>query len=87
DGVLRLRDLVYDSTPAGFEAHLEHWFASAVDDPVLGYTAEDLAEHVRTEHSTYTWLLEPMLEAAGFEIVERAVRRGAYAAYTCVRRP
>jgi SAM-dependent methyltransferase len=85
-GVLRLRDLVYDTTPDRLGEHLEGWFASAPEDPALGYTAEDLAAHVRTEHSTFTWLLEPMLERAGFDIVDRSVHRGAYAAYTCIRR-
>lgn len=85
-GLLRLRDLVYDTTPDRLGRHLEDWFAGAVDDPAVGYTAEDLTEHVRTEHSTFTWLLEPMLDRAGFEIVDRSVRRGAYAAYTCIRR-
>jgi SAM-dependent methyltransferase len=86
DGVLRLRDLVYDTTPDRFVQHLERWLATAADDPADGYTAEDLAAHVRTEHSTFTWLLEPLLDRAGFEIVDRSIHRGAYAAYTCIRR-
>jgi SAM-dependent methyltransferase len=85
-GVLRLRDLVYDTDPAHLAAHLEAWFAGAATDPATGYTADDLMTHVRTEHSTFTWLLEPMLERAGFQIVDRSVRGGAYAAYTCTRR-
>lgn len=85
-GVLRLRDLVYDTTPDRFADHLEDWFAAAVDDPAIGYTRADLAEHVRTEYSTFTWLLEPMLDTTGFEIIDREVRRGIYAAYTCLRR-
>jgi hypothetical protein len=28
----------------------------------------DIEEHVRDEHSTYTWLLEPMIEHSGFRI-------------------
>jgi hypothetical protein len=35
------------------------------------WTREQLADHVREEHSTFTWLLEPMLERAGFEIRDR----------------
>jgi len=85
-GVLRLRDLVYDTTPGRLEEHLRTWFAGAADDPASGYTAADLAGHVRSEHSTFTWLLEPMLEVAGFAIVDRTVHRGVYAAYTCIRR-
>ncbi len=85
-GVLRLRDLVYDTTPDRFQELLDTWFAGAVDDPTRGYTAADLAEHVRTEFSTFTWLLEPMLDAAGFDVIDRDVRRGIYATYTCLRR-
>jgi predicted TPR repeat methyltransferase len=38
------------------------WLAAAPEDPRHGWTAAQLAEHVRNEHSTFTWLLEPMLE-------------------------
>jgi ubiquinone/menaquinone biosynthesis C-methylase UbiE len=85
-GVLQLRDLVYDTTPDRFEELLDAWFGAAIDDPARGYTSADLAEHVRTEFSTFTWLLEAMLEAAGFEVVDRDIRRGVYATYTCLRR-
>jgi SAM-dependent methyltransferase len=84
-GLLRLHDLVYDVTPDRFASLLAAWFDGAVADPVEGYTADDLAEHVRSEHSTFTWLLEPMLAAAGFRILDRDVRRGVYASYTCRR--
>jgi hypothetical protein len=60
--------------------------AGAVDDPTRGWTADELAEHVRIEHSTYSWLFEPMLERTGFEILDRSYVRGAYGAFTCRRR-
>ena len=85
-GVLRLRDLVFDVDPADVEPWLEAWVAGAVDDPARGWTAAELAEHVRLEHSTYSWLFEPLLGRAGFEIVDRSYRRGAYGAFTCRRR-
>lgn len=85
-GVLRLRDLVIDAAPDQVEATIEAWMARAVDDPARGYTAEEFAEHLRSEFSTFTWLLEPMLERTGFEIVEREVRASIYTAYTCRRR-
>ncbi len=67
-GVLRLRDLIFDCQPAEAEAVLDDWLDGAVTDPERGYTREDFAEHLRTEFSTFQWLLEPML-AAGFRIV------------------
>lgn len=85
-GVLRLRDLIYDFAPGETAAVMDRWLAGAVEDPALGYTRHDLAEHVRTEYSTFRWLLEPMLSAAGFDIVRADFAGGVYGAYTCVRR-
>jgi SAM-dependent methyltransferase len=84
-GVLRLRDLVYDFGPDEAEAIFAGWFAAAAADPAQGYTAADYAEHIRTEHSTFRWLLEPMLAAAGFEITDVRYERRLYGAYTCVK--
>src|SRR2546423_565872 len=33
-----------------------------------GWTRDELETHIRTEFSTFNWLLEPMLERAGFAI-------------------
>lgn len=85
-GVLRLQDLVYDLTPADAEERIEGWVTSANSDAAAGYTGEDYAEHVRSEFSTYRWLLEPLLTASGFEIVDVAYRGAMFGAYTCVRR-
>jgi ubiquinone/menaquinone biosynthesis C-methylase UbiE len=84
-GVLRLRDLIYDFQPGDAEEVFGGWFANAAADPADGYTAADYAEHIRTEFSTFRWLLEPMLAAAGFEIVEVSFERRLYGAYTCVK--
>ncbi|HZN18892.1 MAG TPA: class I SAM-dependent methyltransferase [Micromonosporaceae bacterium] len=84
-GILRVRDLIYDFAPAQAHDVFQGWLANAAVDPADGYTAEDYAEHIRTEHSTYRWLFEPMLTAAGFEIVSAGFRGQLYGAYTCVK--
>lgn len=85
-GILRLRDLIYDFPPAAAAEVFASWLAEAGTDPAVGYTAEDYAEHIRTEHSTFRWLLEPMLNAAGYQILTADYHRSLYGAYTCVRR-
>jgi SAM-dependent methyltransferase len=86
-GVLLLQDLVYSFDPKEAEAVFEPWLAAAPTDAADGWTGDELAEHVRTEYSTYTWLLEPMLERAGFEIRDRWVSDShVYAQYLCIRR-
>jgi ubiquinone/menaquinone biosynthesis C-methylase UbiE len=84
-GVLRLRDLIYDFGPADAGRIFRGWFEHAAADPAEGYTGEDYAEHIRTEFSTFRWLLEPMLTATGFEIVSAEFTGRLYGAYTCVK--
>jgi len=85
-GVLRLRDLVFDFDPGQADERVNAWCAGAVDDPTMGYTRDELATHVRTEFSTYSWLLDAMLDRTGFDVVERSFRRDAYGTYTALRR-
>jgi hypothetical protein len=61
--------LIYDFRPSEADAVFERWLDGAADDPTQGYTRADLAEHIRSEHSTFRRLLEPMLATAGFEIL------------------
>jgi SAM-dependent methyltransferase len=85
-GVLLLRDLVFSFALRDARSCIQVWLDSAPTDPARGWTSAQLAEHVRTEHSTFTWLLEPMLERAGFEVRTRSLGAdGIYGAYTCVR--
>jgi ubiquinone/menaquinone biosynthesis C-methylase UbiE len=67
-GVLRLWDVVYSFDPAEADARLGAWCASAGDDVEQDWSRAELEEHVREEHSTFSWLLEPMIERAGFHI-------------------
>jgi hypothetical protein len=85
-GVLRLHDLIYDFSPAEAPEVFQGWFDHAASDPADGYTGADYAEHVRTEFSTFRWLLEPILAATGFEIVTAEYDRRLYGSYTCIRR-
>jgi SAM-dependent methyltransferase len=84
-GVLRLLDLIYDFGPGETDAVFGEWFAKAATDPAEGYTAADYAEHIRTEYSTFRWLLEPMLAATGFEVTDVRYEGRLYGAYTCVK--
>lgn len=69
-GMLRLWDVVYDFGPEEAEDRLEAWCATGGDGIVGEWSRAELEEHVRDEHSTFTWLLEPMMQRAGFTIEE-----------------
>jgi len=70
-GVLRLWDVVYSFEPDEAERGIEAWCATGGADVQADWTREELEEHVRDEHSTFTWLLEPMIERSGFTIEQR----------------
>lgn len=67
-GVLRLWDVVYDFAPSEVEHRIEAWCATGGDTVEAEWSRAELEEHVRDEHSTFSWLLEPMIERTGFEI-------------------
>jgi ubiquinone/menaquinone biosynthesis C-methylase UbiE len=68
-GIFRLWDVVYHFPADEAEDRIEQWCASVPSGgDGGGWTRADLEEHVRDEHSTFTWLLEPMIRQAGFEL-------------------
>lgn len=68
-GVLRLTDIVYSFSPADATDRVKQWCAALPEHaPESEWVRADIEEHVRDEHSTYTWLLEPMIERSGFRI-------------------
>jgi ubiquinone/menaquinone biosynthesis C-methylase UbiE len=83
-GILRLLDIAFSFDPADAADAIERWCSTLpVEAATEGaWVRADIEEHVRDEHSTFTWLLEPMIERSGFTI-EEAVRSpdGIYAEY------
>jgi SAM-dependent methyltransferase len=70
-GVLRLSDIVYSFEPPEISDRVQQWRSSLPDEAAQGeWIQADIDEHVRDEHSTFTWLLEPMIERSGFRIEE-----------------
>jgi len=85
-GVLLLRDIIYSFEPREAAAKLETWFASASPTADIGWTREELELHVRSEHSTFSWQLEPMLARSGLGIdAVSHSESGTYSAYLCVK--
>ncbi len=86
-GVLRLHDLVFSFEPHDADTSLGRWFDAAAERAEDGWTRDELEAHVQKEFSTFTWLLEPMIDRAGFDI-QRAEHDElkVYADYTCIKR-
>jgi len=87
-GVLRLWDVVYSFEPAEAERRIGAWITETMTaDVERGWTQAELAEHVRDEHSTFAWLLEPMIKRAGLDMVDASYSAsGVFARYLCKKR-
>jgi hypothetical protein len=72
DGVFRLWDVVYDFPLTEAAERFEAWCAQGGDVVDGEWSRAEMEEHVRDEHSTFSWLLEPMFAQAGFEIADVA---------------
>jgi ubiquinone/menaquinone biosynthesis C-methylase UbiE len=82
-GVFRLLDVVYSFEPSEAQERLEEWCASAEDNGIEhDWSRAELEEHVREEHSTFSWLLEPMIERSGLRIEDASYSAdGIFASY------
>ncbi|MGC4042719.1 MAG: class I SAM-dependent methyltransferase [Armatimonas sp.] len=86
DGTLFLRDLIISCEPEEIDSVIEGWLSKASVTPDVGWTRGELVTHLQDEYSTFSWLLEPMLEHAGFTIrqVQHDPSR-VRSSYLCVR--
>lgn len=87
-GILRLADVVYSFDIAETEERIEQWCATLPVPAVRDgdWTQADIEVHVRDEHSTFTWLLEPRIERSGFRIEQAHYSPdGIFAHYVCTR--
>ena len=66
------------------EANIEAWIA-AMAAKGGAEVGEGIRAHVAKEYSTFTWILEGLLERAGFRIDHAEHSGGVLAHYYCTR--
>lgn len=81
-GRFHLMDVVFSDLDFG--KHIEAWLAK-FEKQVGSVMGADARRHVRQEHSTFTWIMEGLLERAGFRIDTKAYHDGVFAAYDCTK--
>jgi SAM-dependent methyltransferase len=65
-GVFRLWDVVCSFDVGEAHQRIEAWCAPFGEEVEGDWARWEMEEHVREEHSTFTWLLEAMFERTGF---------------------
>ena len=67
-GVFRLWDVVFSFEPSGVTERIERWCSTGGTSMEDDWSRSELEEHVRDEHSTFSWILEPMAARCGFTV-------------------
>jgi len=80
-----LFDIVFPSATEDMEGRLDAWVRSIAEQSGHELAAEAKI-HIREEYSTYDWVMEGLLERAGFEIENTGYGDGFQATYVCTRR-
>lgn len=86
-GLLRLSDVVYSFPPGEIEDRIEAWCRAYDGAAEGGWTRADVEEHVRDEHSSFSWALESTIERCGFELFEADYSDDGFFARYVARRP
>ncbi|HEX5380134.1 MAG TPA: class I SAM-dependent methyltransferase [Phenylobacterium sp.] len=77
-GRIYIRDVAFNGPPDALPRAVESWIGWMTRES--GYVREDVACHVREEHSTFGWVVTRMVEEAGFRLIEQT-HEGVYASW------
>lgn len=81
-GRLFISDVVFEQT--GALGNISRWikyFSSSFGAEL----AESIVDHVREEYSTFDWIMEGLLERAGFRVLFSQIDEGVMARYLCAK--
>lgn len=85
-GLLYIWDVVFSFPPAEYAQHLQHMVDELGHTDGVGFSREDFETHLREEFSTYAWILEGLLDRAGFDIISTDFPRPTHGELLCSRR-
>jgi putative AdoMet-dependent methyltransferase len=80
-----LSDVVFSFEPAQYVSCIQRFVEGLGSRMGPGGRART-ETHIRDEHSTYAWIMEGLLERAGFEIETVDYQQGFLATYLCTRK-
>jgi len=84
-GKLLLFDVVFSFDPTNYESFVKG-FIQSMSDRIGGQMKKELETHFRQEFSTFGWVIESMLERAGFTIEKADYKDDFFGAYLCTKK-
>lgn len=82
-GKFCLRDVVFNFEIRDYEDLIEGYILRA-SEMMSDEFARSIAAHVKNEYSTIDWIMEGMIERAGFKLVRKEYKDGFIGAYFCI---
>jgi SAM-dependent methyltransferase len=84
-GKFCLRDVVYSFKVAEYDDYFNKFIAQA---SIRGGEefARIMSDHVRNEYSTLDWIMQVMIERAGFNVIRAEHKHGFFGLYLCNKR-
>ena len=84
-GKLYLMDVVYSFDISDYEGAINRYIEES-EKNVGSDTAQQIADHIQKEYSTFGWIMEGMIKKAGFDINSAEYRAGFIAKYLCTKK-
>jgi putative AdoMet-dependent methyltransferase len=82
-GKLCLRDVVFSFEPEDHEKFLDDFISKAEEKAGPNF-ARSISDHVKKEYSTMDWIMQGLIERAGFRVLQTRKSHGFFALYLCV---
>ena len=81
-GVFYLHDVIFHFQPTEYIEKINN-FISVFEKSTGEKYKEEIETHIRDEYSTFSWIMEGMMERAGFEIEKSRTSDGFVTEYFC----
>ncbi|MFY9984618.1 MAG: class I SAM-dependent methyltransferase [Chthoniobacterales bacterium] len=81
-GGFYLEDVVFSFQPESYNTAIQQWIDRASESGI-SFSKKDFEGHVRDEYSTYSWMMEAMIQRAGFAIRNSEFLSPTIATYLC----
>jgi len=78
-GKFFLRDVVFGAAPDGVERSVDEWTDFILKNHA--FSREEVATHIRDEHSTFGWVIEGLLKEARFQLISADYYPPVYGTY------
>jgi len=83
-GKLFLFDIVFPASAPDLVRQLQAW-VRRIGDKAGARLAKEAEVHIRSEHSTYDWVMDGLLRRAGFRIIRKHAGEGFQTTYVCAQ--